>query len=219
MNFEDRISAYPGRYKMTDENGNTSYVMLSRADDPVVEGTPLNASSFAQMQDELVTQFTEADRKAAVEFNEKIKNVNKAVGMNSVSFAMNGTSLGFQITGSNYNPDHAIPLTLFVVSTGGYIGTIQLVMATKDGRPYALYYVCDDTIPVESITYSYSSGDPGCVYKIEFAKSLLGSITFMWPSVMSYFDGNTGTIDMAVALHDYVVTDQTLTRYVSGVSL
>lgn len=208
MNFEDRISAYPGRYKMTDENGNVSYVTFSRADDPIVEGTPLNASSFAQMQDELVTQFTAADR-----------DISKAVGVNSVSFSMNGTSLGFQISGNNNNPDHAVPLTLFVVSTSGYIGTLQLAMGTKDGRPYAVYYVCDNTIPVESVTYSYSSGDPGCVYKINFAKSLLGSITFMWPNVMSYYDGNTGTINMAVVRNDDVVTDQTLTRYVSGVSL
>ena len=52
MVFEDRISAYPGRYTITDENGNVSYVVLGRADSPTVDGTPLNADTFNRMQEE-----------------------------------------------------------------------------------------------------------------------------------------------------------------------
>lgn len=46
MEFQDRVSAYPNRYLLTDENGNTSYVHLERADEPTVPGTPLNADTF-----------------------------------------------------------------------------------------------------------------------------------------------------------------------------
>lgn len=46
MEFVDRKSTYPNRYTMTDEAGNVSTVFLERADDPVVEGTPLNAKTF-----------------------------------------------------------------------------------------------------------------------------------------------------------------------------
>lgn len=46
MVFEDRVSAYPNRYMLTDENGNVSYVILERADEPVTPGTPLNAETF-----------------------------------------------------------------------------------------------------------------------------------------------------------------------------
>lgn len=46
MEFVDRKSTYPNRYTMTDENGNVSQVFLERADEPVVEGTPLNAETF-----------------------------------------------------------------------------------------------------------------------------------------------------------------------------
>ena len=46
MNFVDRVSAYPGRYIMTDENGNVSYVVLERADEPITPGTPLNAETL-----------------------------------------------------------------------------------------------------------------------------------------------------------------------------
>lgn len=50
IDFEDRISAYPNRYIMTDENGNTSYIVLERADEPIKPGTPLNAETFNAMQ-------------------------------------------------------------------------------------------------------------------------------------------------------------------------
>ena len=46
MEFQDRVSAYPNRYLITDENGNTSYVYLERADEPTVPGTPLSAETF-----------------------------------------------------------------------------------------------------------------------------------------------------------------------------
>ena len=46
MEFVDRKSTYPNRYTMTDDAGNVSTVYLERADDPVVEGTPLNAKTF-----------------------------------------------------------------------------------------------------------------------------------------------------------------------------
>lgn len=46
MEFVDRVSAYPNRYAMTDENGNTSYVILEKEDSPVVVGTPLNAENM-----------------------------------------------------------------------------------------------------------------------------------------------------------------------------
>lgn len=41
--FVDRQSTKPKRYKVTPENGDPYYVVLERADDPLVDGTPLNA--------------------------------------------------------------------------------------------------------------------------------------------------------------------------------
>lgn len=49
MEFRDRVSAYPNRYLITDENGITSYAYLERADEPTVVGTPLNAETFNDM--------------------------------------------------------------------------------------------------------------------------------------------------------------------------
>lgn len=43
-NWVDRVPTMPNRYKITDESsGAVSYVTLERADEPTVEGTPINA--------------------------------------------------------------------------------------------------------------------------------------------------------------------------------
>lgn len=44
--FVDRQSDYPNRYLMTTEDGTTSFIVLERADEPIVAGTPLNAETF-----------------------------------------------------------------------------------------------------------------------------------------------------------------------------
>ena len=42
----DRVSANPGRVLITPESGEPYYATLTRADNPTVEGTPLNKSTF-----------------------------------------------------------------------------------------------------------------------------------------------------------------------------
>lgn len=41
--FEDRRAAKPNRYLVTPESGAAYYVTLTRADQPIVEGTALSA--------------------------------------------------------------------------------------------------------------------------------------------------------------------------------
>lgn len=55
MNIEDRVSTYPNRYTMTNQNGGTSLVILERADEPIQVGTPLNADTLKVMMAELRT--------------------------------------------------------------------------------------------------------------------------------------------------------------------
>jgi hypothetical protein len=47
--FEDRQPKYPNRYKLTKANGESQFVILERADEPTVEGTPLNADTLNQL--------------------------------------------------------------------------------------------------------------------------------------------------------------------------
>ena len=48
--FTDRVPKKPGRVRITPENGQASfYATMQRADEPSVEGTPLNAGNFNRM--------------------------------------------------------------------------------------------------------------------------------------------------------------------------
>jgi hypothetical protein len=47
--FQDRISNFPNRYKITRTDGTSEYVTLERADVPIRIGTPLNAATFNEM--------------------------------------------------------------------------------------------------------------------------------------------------------------------------
>lgn len=49
LEFKDRVPQKPGRVKITPENGTAYYATMERADEPVVEGTPLNARHFNEM--------------------------------------------------------------------------------------------------------------------------------------------------------------------------
>lgn len=49
--FTDRESAYPNRYLVTPESGTPYHAVLTRADEPVVVGTPLNAETFNAMME------------------------------------------------------------------------------------------------------------------------------------------------------------------------
>ena len=50
IEFVDRIPTYPGRIKFTKEDGTVIYGVWERADNPTVEGTPLNAATLNAMQ-------------------------------------------------------------------------------------------------------------------------------------------------------------------------
>lgn len=49
MVFEDRISKYPGRWTLVREDGSSEIVTLVRNDDPIKDGTPINASTLNKL--------------------------------------------------------------------------------------------------------------------------------------------------------------------------
>lgn len=84
MVFTDRVSAYPNRYILTDADGNASYVVLERADEPIAVGTPLNAETFNAMLAEFINMETLNARVAefinAETFNAKVAELIPASG-------------------------------------------------------------------------------------------------------------------------------------------
>ena len=54
MEFKDRVSNKPNRFKITQEsNGESFYAKVEIADEPIENGTPLNKATFDKLQKEL----------------------------------------------------------------------------------------------------------------------------------------------------------------------
>lgn len=49
MVFEDRVAKYPGRWTMVKSDGTSEIVTLIRNDEPIKEGTPINASTLNEL--------------------------------------------------------------------------------------------------------------------------------------------------------------------------
>lgn len=85
--FVDRKPTRPNRYKVTTENGEAYYVTLERADEPTVEGTPLNAETLNSfMPIPLRASVGQYLRVSQVDANGKILAV-EAVNLNGVETA------------------------------------------------------------------------------------------------------------------------------------
>ena len=50
--MENRIPTKPNRIKLTDDSGNSQYYTMERADEPTVEGTPLNKATLFDNENE-----------------------------------------------------------------------------------------------------------------------------------------------------------------------
>lgn len=50
--MENRIPTKPNRIKLTDDSGNIKYYTMERADEPTVEGTPLNEATLFDSENE-----------------------------------------------------------------------------------------------------------------------------------------------------------------------
>ena len=49
MVFEDRISKYPGRWTLVHDDGSSEVITLVRNDEPIKDGTPINASTLNEL--------------------------------------------------------------------------------------------------------------------------------------------------------------------------
>ena len=62
-NIVDRVPTHAGRIKLTPVEGKPDHFIMERADEPIQEGTPLNARNF----NEMVAMIQSIDLDATVE--------------------------------------------------------------------------------------------------------------------------------------------------------
>ena len=67
IEVKDRVPTKPNRIKLvSEEDGTSKYYTLSRADEPTVDGTPINKALFDSIQVDLTNQINESTFKYVV---------------------------------------------------------------------------------------------------------------------------------------------------------
>ena len=56
IEVKNRVPTYPGRVIMTPVNGMANTYDMVRADEPLEEGTPINAALFERLQKDSITE-------------------------------------------------------------------------------------------------------------------------------------------------------------------
>lgn len=79
MHFVDRKAKYPGRWTMTKSDGTSEIITLIRNDEPVVDGTPMNADTLNTLSDVAGADIAREKAEAAAE--EAKKSADKAAAV------------------------------------------------------------------------------------------------------------------------------------------
>lgn len=107
--FLDRIPTQAGRRKITHADGTSEYVTVEMADEPSVEGTPLNRAAFMALQGFEVFHVTFNDDGSITEtnaLNEPLDTVFNSDGTIDETFTnKDGLKIGIK---TKFNPDSSI---------------------------------------------------------------------------------------------------------------
>lgn len=83
MRFVDRKAKYPGRWTMTKSDGTSEIVTLIRNDEPVVEGTPMNANTLNTLSDVAGADIAREKAEAAATVASSAKDAAEAAAISS----------------------------------------------------------------------------------------------------------------------------------------
>ena len=106
--MQDRVPLYPGRVKLTPVSGQTDLYDMERADQPTVEGTPLNKATF--LTDAVAALYGLSGNTATI--NDVLSILTKAALLNSNESAI-----------TNMDGDELLTIPGVRIATGSYVGT------------------------------------------------------------------------------------------------
>lgn len=95
IHFEDRQAKYPNRWTMKKSDGTSEVVTLIRNDEPIVEGTPMNAETLNQLSDVAGADVARAEAEAAAQnakdYSDKAKNAAENAAQEAASRVVDPT--------------------------------------------------------------------------------------------------------------------------------
>lgn len=122
--MQDRISTYPGRWKLTPVPGETNVYDAERADDPIVAGTPLNKATFlTDATAAAIAALTGNTPSLPTEALDELAGILGGMGVTDIAHVEFGSYVGTGTSGSA-NPNTLTfaykPRLFIVISSAGY---------------------------------------------------------------------------------------------------
>lgn len=150
MQFSDRQSTYPNRYKMIAADGRVTYVTLERADEPTVLGTPLNANTFNGWAEEIDANIKMSGSKTVKLWENEDTTRGFAAQTVALDLAeYDGVAIFYRSESSNANP--------VFFNTGhipkGFRGCMHW-LTTSGNRAHRMFTANDDGVEFEKGQYS-----------------------------------------------------------------
>lgn len=99
MHFVDRKAKYPGRWTMTKSDGTSEIITLIRNDEPVVDGTPMNADTLNTLSDVAGADIAREKAEAAAEEAKKSADKAAAVVSTDPTLTVSGAPADAKATG------------------------------------------------------------------------------------------------------------------------
>lgn len=132
----DRVPTYPNRIRITREDGSTELVTWERADEPTVEGTPINKALFDSIKADIGTGLSSnktiyvsgagSDVLGDGSSTNPYASITKALG--SLPKNLNGYSATINVAAGTYNEDVIVSLTYggMVIFSGEANAAVQI---------------------------------------------------------------------------------------------
>ena len=159
--MQDRVSTYPGRWKLTPVTGQTNIYDAERADDPTVTGTPLNKATFlTDAAAAAVAALGVTSPGLPSEAIAAIAGVLSDMGVSNVAHVEAGSYTG---TGTNSTTNYLdiafsiTPKIVFIVAENGSIGNPTRDMALSWVSGQTSVYAYGSGMQSYPVTFSLSS--------------------------------------------------------------
>ena len=157
--MQDRVSTYPGRITLTPVTGETDTYDWARADDPTVDGTPLNKATF--LPDAVASAIETLTGETITLPSEALSALTTALDTMGLLYNAKMTAFSYVGTGSSSKQTNTFtfhPRIVFYIREGGYIGEARNNNTNN-------YITCSwqiwvyDSIGGDRVTFSYSEAN------------------------------------------------------------
>lgn len=175
----DRVPTYPNRIKITKEDGSTEFVTWERADEPTVEGTPINKALFDSIRADLSNGLSAnktiyvstagSDSLGDGSSTNPYATITKA--LNSLPKNLNGYNATINVAAGTYNEDVIVSLTY-----GGMIIFSGVANASVQIRSLRVWH--DAIVQIANIDLSVTGMADGNAISVTNAKLMcLGRVS------------------------------------------